>query len=86
MLWSAGIFRKNSREMVILSKLSYAGRIQLINWVFNGKVNFLVQAIRLPKKTLRRIWLIGYNFLSNGWKGATWDKVTFAKEEGGLGI
>lgn len=28
--------------------LSYSGRIQLLNWVFHGKVNFWFQATRLP--------------------------------------
>lgn len=60
-------------------KLSYGGRIQLFNWVFNGKVSYWVQATRLSKKTLRKIRSIGYNFLWDGRRGHGWDTITLTK-------
>lgn len=65
-------------------KLSYAGHMQLLSWVFGGKVNYWVQSTRLPKKTLKKIRLTGYNFLWDGRMGASWDMITLSKEEGSL--
>lgn len=68
------------------SKLSYVRRLQLLNWAFNGRVNFWLLVTRLPNGMLHRIRSNGYNFLWNGRKRASWDMVTLTKEEGGLGI
>lgn len=67
-------------------KLSYVGQMQLFNWVFAGKVMFQTQATRLPKKTLHKIKSIGYRFMWGGHKGASWEKITQLKEDGGLGV
>lgn len=49
-------------------KLAYVGRVQLINWVFSGKVNYWIHVYRLPKKTVRRIRAIGYVWVLMGSK------------------
>lgn len=54
--------------------------------MFSRKVNYWSQTVRLPKKTLRKIRLIGYCFMWDGRKGSSWSKITQSKEDGGLGM
>lgn len=45
-----------------------------------------MQATRLLQKTLQQIRSIGYKFIWDGCRGASWSKILQGKEEGGLGI
>ncbi|XP_074302903.1 uncharacterized protein LOC141637237 [Silene latifolia] len=73
-------------------KLSYAGRLTLINYVLNSLYSYWSNIFILPKSILRRIEAICRNYL---WDGSAeyhrvplvgWDTVTLPKIEGGLGI
>ncbi|XP_074292168.1 uncharacterized protein LOC141619030 [Silene latifolia] len=73
-------------------KLSYAGRLTLINSVLNTLYSYWANIFILPKSIIRRIEAICRNYL---WDGNTeyhkvplvgWDTVTLPKNEGGLGI
>ncbi|XP_074304835.1 uncharacterized protein LOC141639660 [Silene latifolia] len=73
-------------------KLSYAGRVVLINSVLNTLYNYWAAMFVIPKAAIKRVETICRNFL---WDSSTeyhrvplvgWDKVTRPKTEGGLGI
>ncbi|XP_074298472.1 uncharacterized protein LOC141629353 [Silene latifolia] len=73
-------------------KLSYAGRVTLINAVLNTIQNYWAPMFIIPKCIINHIMAICRNFL---WDGSpdyhrvhlvAWDKVTLPKKEGGLGI
>ncbi|XP_074314111.1 uncharacterized protein LOC141649317 [Silene latifolia] len=74
------------------SKLSYAGRVTLINSVLNTLYNYWAQMFVIPQSVIKRIEAICRNYL---WDGSpdfhrvplvAWDKVTASKKDGGLGI
>lgn len=73
-------------------KLSYAGRIVLINSVLNTLYNYWAAMFVIPKAAIKRVEAICRNFL---WDSSTeyhrvplvgWDTVTLPKAAGGLGI
>ncbi|XP_074314256.1 uncharacterized protein LOC141649465 [Silene latifolia] len=73
-------------------KLSYAGRLVLVNSVLNTLHNYWSGIFLIPKCVVKRIEAVCRNYL---WDGSAdyhrvpsvgWDKVTLPKEEGGLGI
>ncbi|XP_074283115.1 uncharacterized protein LOC141607660 [Silene latifolia] len=73
-------------------KLSYAGRLVLVNSVLNTLHNYWSGIFLIPKCVVKRIEVVCRNYL---WDGAAdfhrvpsvgWDRVTLSKEEGGLGI
>ncbi|XP_074303025.1 uncharacterized protein LOC141637446 [Silene latifolia] len=73
-------------------KLSYAGRLTLINSVLNTLNNYWASMFIIPKSVIKRIERSCRNFL---WDGSSeyhrvplvaWEKVTLPKDEGGLGI
>ncbi|XP_074318739.1 uncharacterized protein LOC141655563 [Silene latifolia] len=73
-------------------KLSYAGRIILINAVLNTLHNYWASIFLIPKGVIKRIEAICRNFL---WSGSSeysrsplvvWHNVCCSKKEGGLGI
>ncbi|XP_074305392.1 uncharacterized protein LOC141640520 [Silene latifolia] len=73
-------------------KLSYAGRLVLVNSVLNTLHNYWSGIFLIPKCVVKRIEAVCRNYL---WDGTAdfhrvpsvgWDRVTLPKEEGGLGI
>ncbi|XP_074315517.1 uncharacterized protein LOC141651715 [Silene latifolia] len=73
-------------------KLSYAGRLILINSVLNTLHNYWASIFLIPKGVISRIEIICRNFL---WAGdaeyqrvplVAWKKVCCSKKEGGLGV
>ncbi|XP_074265867.1 uncharacterized protein LOC141588319 [Silene latifolia] len=73
-------------------KLSYAGRLILINSVLNTLHNYWASIFLIPKGVISRIEMICRNFL---WTGdaeyhrvplVAWQKVCCSKKEGGLGV
>ncbi|XP_074288900.1 uncharacterized protein LOC141614045 [Silene latifolia] len=73
-------------------KLSYAGRLTLINSVLNTLYSYWASMFIIPKSVIKRIEAICRNYL---WDDSleyhrvplvAWDKVTLPKPEGGLGI
>ncbi|XP_074298449.1 uncharacterized protein LOC141629328 [Silene latifolia] len=73
-------------------KLSYAGRVVLINSVLNTLYNYWAAMFVIPKAAIKRVKAICRNFL---WDSSTeyhrvplvgWDRVTMSKSAGGLGI
>ncbi|XP_074277269.1 uncharacterized protein LOC141600910 [Silene latifolia] len=73
-------------------KLSYAGRLILINSVLNTLHNYWASIFLIPKGVISRIEMICRNFL---WAGdaeyqrvplVAWKKVCCSKKEGGLGV
>ncbi|XP_074283206.1 uncharacterized protein LOC141607754 [Silene latifolia] len=73
-------------------KLSYAGRVVLINYVLNTLYNYWAAMFVIPKAAIKRVEAICRNYL---WDSSTeyhrvplvgWDRVTMPKAEGGLGI
>ncbi|XP_074314781.1 uncharacterized protein LOC141650580 [Silene latifolia] len=73
-------------------KLSYAGRIILINSVFNTLHNYWCSIFLLPKCIIKKIEALCRNFLLNGdamyqrTPLVAWDSVCCSKKEGGLGV
>lgn len=75
-----------------VKSLSFAGRLLLINTVIAGISNFWCSTFTIPKKCIKAIHSLCGAYL---WKGTSegnhsakvsWETVTLAKEEGGLGI
>ncbi|XP_074296977.1 uncharacterized protein LOC141627646 [Silene latifolia] len=73
-------------------KLSYAGRLMLMNYVLNALYNYWINIFLIPKGVLNKINSICRNYL---WDGSvdyirvsqvSWEKVCVPKNEGGLGI
>ncbi|XP_074265579.1 uncharacterized protein LOC141588018 [Silene latifolia] len=73
-------------------KLSYAGRLVLINSLLNTLHNYWSGIFLIPKCVVKRIEAVCRNYLWDGLAdyhrvpSVGWDKVTLPKEEGGLGI
>ncbi|CAL1377821.1 unnamed protein product [Linum trigynum] len=71
-------------------KLSYAGRLQLLNSVLLGIVQYWMQLFILPKQALKRIQKICSQFLwhgiDEGKAKVVWEYVALPKQEGGLGV
>ena len=72
--------------------LSYAGCLQLIQFVLFSLYNFLCRHFILPKGILKRITQLCARFL---WKGneknakgarVSWEKICYLKLKGGLGV
>lgn len=66
--------------------LSYAGRVQLINWGIMGNFMFWSASCRLPREVLVRIRSKVYNFIWDGRRDVAWAKMALPKREGGLGL
>ncbi|XP_074289322.1 uncharacterized protein LOC141614477 [Silene latifolia] len=73
-------------------KLSYAGRLVLINSVLNTFYNYWASVFLIPKFVIHQIEAICQNFL---WENGTdynrfplvaWSDICYTKKEGGLGI
>ncbi|XP_074299013.1 uncharacterized protein LOC141630018 [Silene latifolia] len=73
-------------------KLSYAGRLTLVNSVLNTLHNYWGSIFLIPKAVVRRIEAICRSYF---WDGGSeyqrapliaWDRVCCRKEEGGLGV
>ncbi|XP_074266671.1 uncharacterized protein LOC141589950 [Silene latifolia] len=73
-------------------KLSYAGRVVLINSVLNTLYNYWDAMFVIPKAAIKRVEAICRNFM---WDSSTeyhrvplvgWDRITMSKSAGGLGI
>ncbi|XP_074318551.1 uncharacterized protein LOC141655364 [Silene latifolia] len=75
-----------------VKKLSYAGRVILINAVLNTLYNYWAAMFVIPKAAIKRVEAICRNFL---WDSCTdyhrvplvgWDRVIMPKSAGGLGV
>lgn len=73
-------------------KLTYAGRLQLVNSVINGITNFWTSSFFIPKAVTQEIDSLCSKFL---WKGditatttakVSWESACHSKKEGGLGL
>ncbi|KAG7587002.1 Reverse transcriptase domain [Arabidopsis thaliana x Arabidopsis arenosa] len=75
-----------------VSSLSYAGRLQLLNSVIYGLVNFWSSVFSLPKACIKKMESLCARFLWSGsidsYHGAkvAWSDVCYPKREGGLGL
>ncbi|CAL1358963.1 unnamed protein product [Linum trigynum] len=71
-------------------KLTYAGRLQLLNFVILGIVQYWMQLFVLPKQALKRIQKICSQFLwhgtDEGRAKVAWEYISLPKQEGGLGV
>lgn len=67
-------------------KLSYAGRTQLIDWVFQGKFSYLIQSSIIPQATLDAIQTITYQFIWGSQKEVAWRTMVKTKKQGGMGV
>ncbi|XP_074299513.1 uncharacterized protein LOC141630630 [Silene latifolia] len=73
-------------------KLSYAGRLVLINSVLNTLHNYWASIFLIPKGVIKRIKAICRNFLCSGESDygrtplVSWHGICCSKKEGGLGI
>ncbi|XP_074305092.1 uncharacterized protein LOC141640029 [Silene latifolia] len=85
-------FQEARSEDWVPKKLSYAGRITLINSVLNTLHSYWATMFLIPKSVIRRIEAICRN---NFWDGrpdyhrvplVAWDRVTMPKDAGGLGV
>lgn len=50
--------------------------MQLLNWLFNCKINYWMKAIRLPRKKLALIKSMTYRFIWDGRMGVEWNLMT----------
>lgn len=53
-------------------KLSYMGRIQLVDWIFQGKFGYLVQSNIVPRAALKAIQSITYKFIWGAQREVAW--------------
>ncbi|CAI0430886.1 unnamed protein product, partial [Linum tenue] len=71
-------------------KLNYAGRLQLLNSVLLGIVQYWMQLFILPKQVLKRVQQLCSQFLwhgtDEGRAKVAWDRIALPKREGGLGV
>lgn len=67
-------------------KLSYAGRTQLIDWVFQGKFGYLIQSSIIPQAVIDAIQAITYQFIWGSQKEVAWRTMVRTKKQGGMGI
>lgn len=58
---------------------------KLVNWCFEGRVAFWMQACYFSSKTLKVIWSIVYCFMWDGKKIAKWKTITKSEKKRGLG-
>lgn len=63
-------------------KLSYKGRTQLLDWVFQGKFGYLVQRNVIPQAALDAIQSITYKFIWGTQKEVAWRSIIRAKSQG----
>lgn len=67
-------------------KLSYKGRVQLVDWVFQGKFGYLTQSNVVPQAALEAIQSITYRFICGTQKEVAWRSMIRAKSQGGMGV
>lgn len=60
-------------------KLSYMGRIQLVDWVFQGKFSYMAQRNVVPQAALRTIQSITYQFIWGTQPEVSWVNMTKPK-------
>lgn len=77
---------KNILTRWTAKKLSYAGRTQLIDWVFLGKFGYLTQSSIIPQAALDAIQSITYKFIWGTQKEVSWASMVKTKEQGGMGV
>lgn len=65
-------------------KLSYMGRIQLVDWIFRGKFGYLIQSNIVPQSALQAIQSATYQFIRGAQREVTWMVKT--KRQGGIGV
>lgn len=67
-------------------KLSYMGRIQLVDWIFQWKFGYLVQSNVIPQAALSTIQSITYRFIWGIQSEVAWKNMTKPRKQGGLGV
>lgn len=66
--------------------ISYAGRIQLSNWVLMGQLIYWFQGVQLPTEVLKKACQMINRFVWDGGKGMAWWGMILSRSEGGLGL
>lgn len=59
--------------------LSYAGRIQLVNWILLSKFQHWVQGTTLPRTVIKKVQTLAYNFSWDGRKTISWKQMALPK-------
>lgn len=67
-------------------KLSYMGRVQFVDWNFQGKFGYLVQSSIVAQAALESIQSITYRFNWGAQKEVAWKCMTRTKKQGGMGV
>lgn len=65
--------------------LSYAGRTQLVQWIFQGKFHYLLQSTVVPRSVVEKIKSISYKFFWRRQREVAWRSMIYPKGEGGVG-
>lgn len=65
---------------------SNAVRVQLVQWLCANHFNYITQSVVLPKKTLRKIRSLSYQFIWSAQEEVRRKDSTFPKVEGDLGL
>lgn len=66
--------------------LSSEGRVQFVQWLFAGQFNHIIHSIILPKKTIKKIRSISYQFVWGTQREIYWTDKTFPRIEGRLNL
>lgn len=67
-------------------KLSYVGRTQLVDWVFQGKFGYLSQSSIIPQAVLDIIQSITYQLIWGSQREVSWSSMIKPKDQGGMGV
>lgn len=65
-------------------KLSYMGRIQLVEWIFQGKFGYITQSSVVPQAAIRSLQSITYRFIWGSQHEVAWESMTKPKNCGAL--
>lgn len=67
-------------------KLSYMGRVQLVDWIFQGKFGYLVQSNIVPLAALSTTQSITYKFIWSSQREVVWKNMIKPRQQGGIGV
>jgi len=66
--------------------LSYVGRTQLVNWMILGKFQYWANGSILPCTFIKKIQSLAYNFIWDGRRCSSWEKMALPKKKGGIRV
>lgn len=66
--------------------MSFSGRVQLCQWLFYGKLHYVLQSSILPLSVIDKIKSMSYNFIWGTQCGISWKAMMYVRLEGSMGM